>query len=110
MNIPHLFIQNAKVNEFNNKAHQAATGVKYTITALDSVVGASSLQLREKIMKQIPNDPKKTKQIMSTLSLAEGERTELAINIRTEDGVANGASNIVQKIILHQYGKPSGIV
>lgn len=110
MNIPHLFIQNAKVNEFNNKAHQAATGVKHTIKALDSVVGASSLELREKIMKQIPNDPKKTRQIVSTLSLAEGERTELAINIRTEDGMANGASNIVKKIILHQYGKPSGIV
>ena len=47
---------------------------------------------------------------MSTLSLAEGERTELAINIWTEDGMANGASNIVKKIILHQYGKPSGIV
>ena len=47
-------------------------------------------------MKQIPNDPK-TKQIVSTLSLAEGERTELAINIRTEDGMANGASNIVKK-------------
>ena len=47
-------------------------------------------------MKQIPNDPK-TKQIVSTLSLAEGKRTELAINIRTEDGMANGASNIVKK-------------
>ena len=58
-------------------------------------------------MKQIPNDPK-TKQIVSTLSLAEGERTELAINIRTEDGMADGASNIVKKI-LHQCGKPSGV-
>lgn len=47
-------------------------------------------------MKQIPNDPK-TKQIVSTLSLAEGERTELIINIRTEDGMADGASNIIKK-------------
>jgi len=47
---------------------------------------------------------------VSTLSLAEGERPELGINIRTEDGMANGAGNIVKKIILHQYGKPSGIV
>lgn len=59
-------------------------------------------------MKQIPNDPK-TKQIVSTLSLAEGERTELTINIRTEDGMADGATNIIKKIILHQCGKPSGV-
>ena len=58
-------------------------------------------------MKQIPNDPK-TKQIVSTLSYAQGERTELVINIRTEGGMADGASNIVKKIILHQCGKPSG--
>lgn len=42
-------------------------------------------------MKQIPNVPKKTKQIVSTLSLAEGKRTELAINIRAADGMTNGA-------------------
>lgn len=61
-------------------------------------------------MKQIPNVPKKTKQIVSTLSLAEGKRTELAINIRAADGMTNGASNIVQNIIVHQSGKPSGVV
>lgn len=59
-------------------------------------------------MKQIPNDPK-NKQIVSTLSLAGGERTELAINIRTEDRMADGASSIVKKIILHECGKPSGV-
>ena len=61
-------------------------------------------------MKQIPNDPRKTKQIVSTLQLAKGERTELAINVRTEDGMTNGASNVVKKIILNQPAKPSGII
>ena len=89
MNIPHLFIQNEKVNEFNTRAHQAADGVKFTIKAHDAVVGASSTELKEKIMKQIPNDPKKTKVMVSTLQLAEGEGTE--------DGMTNGASNVVKK-------------
>ena len=33
--------------------HRAATGDKYTIKALDSVIGANSPELRDKIFKQI---------------------------------------------------------
>ena len=61
-------------------------------------------------MKQIPLDPRKTKQIISNLQLAEGERTEIAINVRTEDGMTNGAGNVIKKIKLHQRDKPSGII
>ena len=35
---PHLFIQNAKVEEFNQRAHNAATGNKFTINAQESVM------------------------------------------------------------------------
>jgi len=35
---------------------------------------------------------------VSNLHLAEGERTELAMNVRTEDGMTNGAGNVVKKI------------
>ena len=37
----------------------AATGDKYTIRALDSVIGANSPELRSKILNQIPLDPRK---------------------------------------------------
>ena len=43
MDVPHLFIQNQKVNEFNEKVHNAATGEKFSIKAVDSVVGANSV-------------------------------------------------------------------
>ena len=76
--IPHFFIQNSKVDEWNNRVHMAATGDKYTIRALDSVIGANSPELRSKILNQIPLDPRKTKQLASNLQLAEGERTEIA--------------------------------
>ena len=46
---PHLFIQNAKVDEFNQRVHNAATGNKFTINAQDSVIGATSPELRNKI-------------------------------------------------------------
>ena len=75
---PIFFIQNSKVDEWNNRVHMAATGDKYTIRALDSVIGANSPELRSKILNQIPLDPRKTKQLASNLQLAEGERTEIA--------------------------------
>ena len=77
IDVPHLFIQNSKVDEFNNRVHMATTGDKYAIKALDNVVGANSAELRDKILKQIPLDPRKTMQLAFNLQLAEGERTEI---------------------------------
>ena len=54
-------------------------------------------------MKQIPTDPRKTKQLVCNLQLAECERTELAINVQIEDGLTNGASNVIRKIQLHRH-------
>ena len=110
MDAPHLFIQNKKVNEFNQRVHNAATGEKFSIKAIDSVIGANSAQLRDKILSQIPDDPRKTKQIASNLQLSVGERTEIALNVRTDDGMTNGAGNVVKKIQLNQIDKPSGII
>jgi len=74
-------------------------------------MGANSSELRDKILKQKPDDPRKTKQIVSNLHLTEGERPELAMNVRTEDGtcMTNDAGNVV-KVQLHQKDKPSGII
>ncbi|XP_068731129.1 uncharacterized protein [Montipora capricornis] len=107
---PHLFIQNAKVDEFNVRAHNAARGNKLRIIAQDSVIGANSPELRDKILTQIPKDPRKTKQLALQLCLAEGERTELVMNIRTEGGMTNGAGNVIKLVQLHQQHKPSGVV
>lgn len=63
--ISHLFIQNAKVNDFNQNVHNVSANIKYNMKAQDSVVGANSLELRNKILKQIPNDLRKTNNITS---------------------------------------------
>jgi hypothetical protein len=110
MDVPHLFIQNQKVNEFNERVHNAATGEKFSIKAIDSVIGANSAQIRKKILSQIPDDPRKTKQIALNLQLPVGKRTEIALNVRTDDGMTNGAGNVVKKIQLNQRDKPSGII
>lgn len=98
MQIPHLVVQNNKVDEYKVKLHCLAARVKYTIKAEVSVVGANSAELRDKIMQQIANDPRKTKQVISNLKLAEGERQEFAMNLRIQDGMTNGTGNIVKKI------------
>ena len=49
-------------------------------------------------MSQIPDDPRKTKQIISNLQLAVGERTEIAVNARTEDGMT-----MVLVMLLEKY-------
>ena len=104
---PHVFIQSAKVNDFNARAHNALPGIKYSIKAHDSVIGADSQQLRDKILSQIPNDPRKTKQLHSLLRLAVGERTEISMNARTDDGMTNGAGNVIKLIQVQQTGTPS---
>ena len=104
---PRLFMQNAMVDDYNETVNQTSTGNKYKINAHDSVIGAISAELREKIMRQIPHVPlKNSKQMARKLQVAEGERTEIALNVRTDDGLTNGASSVK----LNQPNKPSGII
>ena len=111
LDAPHLFTENDKVNKFNDRAHRSISGTKYTIKAHDSVIGATSSELRDKIMKQIPNlEPKNTKQLHSNLNLAVGERTEISLNTRIDDGMTNGASNVIKLIQLHMPDRPSGVI
>ena len=62
-------------------------------------------------MRQIPYVPlKNSKQLAHKLNIAVGQRTEIAINIRTDDGMTNGASNVIKHIHLTNDSKPSGLV
>lgn len=51
----HLSVQNAQVDEFNQRVYNAASGNKFRINVQDSVIGATSPELRKKIIRQIPN-------------------------------------------------------
>ena len=50
---PRLFIQNAKVDEYNETVYRSSTGNKYIIMAQDSMIGANSADLRDKILRQV---------------------------------------------------------
>jgi hypothetical protein len=62
-------------------------------------------------MRQIPYVPlRNSKQLAHKLKLAVGQRTEVATNVRTDDGLTNGASNIIKLIQLTDVNKPSGLI
>ena len=105
---PRLFIPIALVDEYNDKVYQSFDSVnKYTIKAQDSVIGACSAELKEKMTRQIPYVPlKNSKQLAHKLDIAVGQWTEIAINIRTNDGMTNGASNVIKHIHLTNDSKP----
>ena len=107
-----LFIQNALVDEYNDKVYQSFDSVnKYTIKAQDRVIGACSTELKEKITRQIPYVPlRNSKQLAYKLNIAFGQRTEIAINIWTNDGMTNGASNVIKHIHLTNDSKPFGLI
>ena len=107
---PRLFIQNTMVDDYNETVYQTSTGNKYTIKAHDNVIGAISAELRDKIIRQIPHVPlKNSKQMARKLRVAEGERTEIALNIN-KDGLTNGASGVVKCVKLNRPNKPTGII
>ena len=68
---PRLFIQNALVDEYNDKVYQSFDSVnKYTTKAQDSVIGACPTELKEKIMRRIPYVPfKNSKQLAYKLNI-----------------------------------------
>ena len=76
---PRLFIQNAMVDNYNEKVYESFCDNKYTIQAQDSVIGACSVKLKEKIRRQIPYVPlRNSKQLAHKLKIAVGQRTEIA--------------------------------
>jgi hypothetical protein len=62
-------------------------------------------------MRQIPYVPlRNSKQLAHKLKLAVGQRTEVATNVQTDDGLTNGASNIIKLIQLTDEIKPLGLI
>ncbi|XP_078352155.1 uncharacterized protein LOC144636825 [Oculina patagonica] len=107
---PHLFIQNDRVDEFNKSVYNSAAGRKFIVKAVDSVIGAQSEELKARLLKQVPDDPRKTMQLAACLAIAENERIEVCQNIRLDDGLTNGSAGLVRFISLLNSDCPDGIV
>jgi len=96
----HLFRTNALVETHNMHVYQTSTSDKYSIKAVDTVVGAVSDSVISRVLGMIPSDPRKTMKLPSQLDLVIGGWYELTINVDVTDGLANGAGGIVKSVHL----------
>lgn len=108
--VPHLFYQHKKVEDFNRKVYNSSCEQKFHIKALDSVIGAESEQMRVALLSKIPSDPRKTMQLISELCIAVNQRTKIATNVRIDDGLTNGAGNVIRYVQLYNPPHPEGII
>ena len=94
----HLFLTNASVDAFNSSIFQNAKENKAVVKAIDIVVGDLKDDVKEKLLTRIPNDPTKTMGLHSALPIVVGGKYDLTSNIKTTDGLTNGAECTVAKI------------
>ena len=107
---PHLFYQNKKVECFNKKAYNASHEETFSVIASDSVISVQSEKMKEMLLSRIPNDPRKTMQLASELCIAINQRIEIAVNMRLDDGLTNGAGGVVKYVELYNPPQAEGVV
>ena len=98
INMTHLFLTNAQVNNHNNTIYQASNTDKAQIKRIDIVVGDMSDALKKKMKEKIPDDPSKTMGLYTVVLIAVGAKYDLTANVNVTDGMTNGAECIVEKI------------
>ncbi|CAB4028779.1 ATP-dependent DNA helicase PIF1 [Paramuricea clavata] len=98
INFTHLFSTNMAVNQHNHDIFHKSTNEKVEIKAIDIVLGDLSDELKERLKKQIPNDPSKTMGLYSVCSILKDAKYDLTTNVSVVDGMTNGAECIIKKV------------
>ena len=96
---PHIFTTNEQVDTFNQTVFEQSTAEKVVIPAQDSVVGDVDKEVKMKMKAKIPSmKTSNTMGLLFKLPVAVGLRYELTINVKTDDGLTNGAPGTMKKI------------
>ena len=74
------------------------------------MIGVQSEKMKEMLLSRIPNDPRKTMQLASELCIAINQRIEIAVNMRLDDGLTNGAGGVVKYVELYNPPQAEGVV
>ncbi len=98
INSTHLFSTNIAVDQHNHDIFHKSTNEKIAIKAIDIVLGDLSDELKERLKKQISNDPSKTMGLYSVCSILKDAKYDLTTNVSVVDGMTNGAECIIKKI------------
>ena len=86
------------VDQHNHDIFHKSTNEKVEIKAIDIVLGDLSDELKERLKKQIPNDPSKTMGLYSVCSVLKDAKYDLTKNVSVVDGMTNGAECIIKKV------------
>ena len=78
------------VDQHNRDIFHKSTNEKVEIKAIDIVRGDLSDELKERVKKQVPNNPSKTMGLYSLCSILK--------NVSVVDGMTNSAKCIIKKI------------
>ena len=108
--LPHLFSNNALVDQHNEEMYKMATTEQREIIAFDRVDTPMKKDLKMYILARVPHDPRKTHQLTSILRVAIGLMYEIVLNIDTSDGLTNGAGCVVKLIDTPVNGRASGLI
>ena len=108
-NVPHLFMENKFVDDFNDEIIEQLSGPKTTIQSHDTVVADLPKSTKERLLSRIPKDASKTANLSHSLTIAEGMIYDIAVNLDVNDGLANGSTCIAKRIEyrMHQSKRPS---
>ena len=98
ISLTHLFSTNMAVDQHNHDVFQKSSNGKVDIKAIDIVLGDLSDDLKERLNKQIPNDPSKTMGLYSVCSILKEAKYDLTTNVSVLDGMTNGAECLIKKI------------
>ncbi len=98
INSTRLFSTNIAVDQHNHDIFHKSTNKKIKIKAIDIVLGDLSDELKERLKKQIPNDPSKTMGLYSVCSILKDAKYDLTTNVSVVDDMTNGAECIIKKI------------
>ncbi len=109
--IPHFFNSNKLVEKHNEARFEEITSEKRVVVAKDSLVShTSSSHQEEFILSKVSDDQKKTGQLYSNLKLATGLPYDITTNMRSEDGLTNGAPGILKLYNIPHPQYASGVV
>ena len=90
--LPHIYTTNDEVDKYNKDVYDKCSQLKTIISAQDFIVGDVTQSVKESMKSRIPSlKLSKTVGLFLHLPVAIGIRYEVCINVRTDDGLTNGA-------------------
>jgi len=96
---PHIFLKNELVDSHNSLICDIKSDLtRVTSVAIDVVLGDVPQETKDKILRSVPKDTSKTMGLCKEFRSAYGLRNEISCNIDVDDGLANGASCVIQAV------------